>query len=132
MLTLQQRVEEALKAGHKKAELARAAGVQAASVSHWVQGRTLQVSGESAVGLAKLTGWSPEWWLGKTTVKVPVQADSGPPAEPDVDINDPIRAVAKLMPYLTPADQQLVLQRVMALMPAHVSQPSAQPSDVQG
>lgn len=53
------------------------------------------------------------------TVEVPAEHEE----EPEVDISDPIRAVAKLMPYLTPADQQLVLQRVMALMPAHVGPP---------
>lgn len=71
MLTLAQRVDDALKAGYKKAALARAAGVSTAAVSHWAQGRTHQVSGKSASGLAKLTGWSADWWLGQTTVKTP-------------------------------------------------------------
>jgi hypothetical protein len=57
---------------------------------------------------------------GGWTVEVPAEHEE----EPEVDISDPIRAVAKLMPYLTHADQQLVLQRVMALMPTHVGPPA--------
>lgn len=118
MSTLQQRVAEALKAGHKKAHLARAAGVSSASVSHWVQGRTHQVSGESAVGLAKLTGWCAEWWLGKTTVKVPPPAGPAEPPMPPLD--DLVAAVVKIMPRLSRADQQAVLTHAVSMLPEPV------------
>jgi len=53
-------------------------------------------------------------------------APQPPRSEPEVDISDPIQAVSKLMPHLAPADQVLVLQRVMALMPARPAAPVEQ------
>jgi len=62
MLTLSERVELAVKAGFKKADLARAAGRSSAAVAHWARGRTFELGWESAHGVAKLTGWSAQWW----------------------------------------------------------------------
>jgi transcriptional regulator with XRE-family HTH domain len=67
MGTLQQRVEEAVAAGFSLADLARAAGVDSAAVSHWHKGRTKSLKAKSALGLAEFTGRSASWWAeGKT------------------------------------------------------------------
>lgn len=68
MTTLKDRVEEAIALGYGPAELARAAGVDSAAVSHWRKERTKSLRAESALGLAELTGRSAAWWAqGKTT-----------------------------------------------------------------
>lgn len=67
MSTLQARVEEAVAAGYSLADLARAAGVDSAAVSHWHKGRTKSLKAESALRLAEFTGRSAAWWAqGKT------------------------------------------------------------------
>lgn len=63
MSTLKQRITEAVKAGFKKAELARAAGVTSSAVSQWLSSETAQLKSTSAAGLAKHTKWSYEWWV---------------------------------------------------------------------
>lgn len=62
MLTLQERIQQALEAGFTKAQLAKAADVSAAAVSHWVSGGTQKLKAQSAIGLAQLTGWNVKWW----------------------------------------------------------------------
>ena len=63
MSTLQDRAQEAIDAGLKPAQLARAAGVSNAAVSHWLAGRSKALKAESAIGLQKLTGWAADWWI---------------------------------------------------------------------
>ena len=71
MSTLKERVNEALRVGFKRAELARAAGKSHGAVSQWLSEKTRSLKGDSAAGLAELTGRSAAWWVsGKT-------ADSG-------------------------------------------------------
>ena len=52
--TLEDRTMQAIKAGYKPAQLARAAGVDDAAVAHWKAGRTKTLKAKSALGLAKL------------------------------------------------------------------------------
>lgn len=85
MSTLQQRVEEAVAVGFQLADLARAAGVDHAAVSHWHKGRTKSLRAKSALGLAEYTGRSAAWWAqGKTAGagdwKHPQHAPTGRPA----------------------------------------------------
>jgi len=63
MSTLQDRAQEAIDAGFKPAQLARAAGISNAAVSHWLAGRSKALKAESAIGLQKLTGWAADWWI---------------------------------------------------------------------
>ena len=74
--TLEDRTKMAIDAGHKPAQLARAAGVDDAAVAHWKAGRTKTLKAKSALGLAKLTGWSAQWWLDGTGPKMAAQAPS--------------------------------------------------------
>lgn len=68
--TLEDRTLQAIKAGYKPAQLARAAGVDDAAVAHWKAGRTKTLKAKSALGLAKLTSWSAQWWLDGTGPKL--------------------------------------------------------------
>ncbi len=79
MSTLQERVQQALDAGHRPSELARAAKTTAAAVSHWIKGRTKTLSAEAASGLAQLTGWQMDWWI---SGRPPRQVAHGPGQTP--------------------------------------------------
>ena len=69
--TLQERTQQALDAGFKVSQLARAAEVDDAAVSHWKAGRTKSLKAKSALGLATLTGWAAQWWLDGTGPRAP-------------------------------------------------------------
>ena len=73
MSTLQDRALDAVAAGFKPAELARAAGVSNAAVSHWLAGRSKALKAESAIGLHRLTGWDADWWISGKGPKQTVQ-----------------------------------------------------------
>ena len=62
MSTLQDRVEEAIAAGFKPGQLAKATGKTSSAVSQWRSGETKSLSIDSALGLERLTGWRAEWW----------------------------------------------------------------------
>lgn len=74
--TLKERTQIAIDAGHTLAQLARAAGADDAAAAHWKAGRTKTLKAKSALGLAKLTGWSAQWWLDGTGPKIAAQAPS--------------------------------------------------------
>ena len=74
VMALKDRIHEILDAGHTKAGLARAAGVTAASVTHWVTGDTKEIKGETAARLQMATGFSAAWIA---TGKGPKRADQG-------------------------------------------------------
>lgn len=63
MRTLQERVEAAISAGFKVADLAKAAGTTSSAVSQWRSGETKTLKAASLLGLQLLTGWSAEWWM---------------------------------------------------------------------
>lgn len=74
--TLQDRTKQAIDAGYTLAQLARAAGTDDAAAAHWKAGRTKTLKAKSALGLAKLTGWSAQWWLDGTGPKLGAQSPS--------------------------------------------------------
>lgn len=74
--TLEERTNAAIKAGYKLSQLAKAAGVDDAAAAHWKAGRTKTLKARSALGLAKLTGWSAQWWLDGTGPKIAAQPPS--------------------------------------------------------
>lgn len=100
MTTLRDRMAIAMKAGHTPAEMARAAKVQSAAVSHWIAGRSKTLKARSAVGLAELTGWNLEWWL---SGKGPQQATFG---QADGRSTGTPAYLAELAAKLTPAQQE--------------------------
>lgn len=61
-MTLKERVQWAEDHGFSQADMARACGITSGAVSQWKStGKTIR--GDSALALAKLTGWPAEWWL---------------------------------------------------------------------
>lgn len=63
MKTLKERADFAVASGFTVGKLAKAAGKSSSAVSQWRSGETRELKGESAIGLAKLTGWTAEWWI---------------------------------------------------------------------
>jgi len=53
---------QARDAGFTNVQLAKAADVSPAAVSHWFSGSTKELKAQSAIGLAQLTGWNVKWW----------------------------------------------------------------------
>lgn len=85
MLTLKQRAQQALDAGFTNSQLAAAAGVTSGAVSQWLT-TTQKLKAESAIGLAKLTGWRVEWWAeGRGPRGDVAAAVSGSKSEPGQD-----------------------------------------------
>lgn len=79
-MSLKKRVHQAIEAGYKTGEIARAAKVTPSAVSQWLSGNTRSLRAESAVGLQTLTGWSAKWWatgIGPRGVGTPVDGDRG-------------------------------------------------------
>jgi len=62
-IPLKDRVQQAIDAGYTVGQLAKAAGKNSQAVSHWKSGATLTIKADSALGLARLTGWSADWWV---------------------------------------------------------------------
>lgn len=60
-MALKDRIQELLDAGHSKSGLARAAKKNPASVTHWLNGATLEIKSDSAAGLQALTGFNAVW-----------------------------------------------------------------------
>ena len=60
-MALKDRIQELVDAGHKKSQLAKAAGKSPASVTHWLNGETHEIKSDSAAGLQALTGFSAVW-----------------------------------------------------------------------
>lgn len=60
-MALKDRIQELIKAGFKKGQLARAAGKSPAAVTHWLNGETKEIKSDSAAGLQALTGYSSVW-----------------------------------------------------------------------
>lgn len=82
-IPLKQRVQLAIDAGHKVGALAAAAGKKSQAVSQWRSGETKSIMADSAIGLARLTGWSAEWWA---TGKGAREAVTPPP----LPVDDPM------------------------------------------
>lgn len=61
MLTLAQRLQEVLDAGHTRADLARFAGVTEAAVTHWMNGHTRSLKGVTTARLEQRTGFRAAW-----------------------------------------------------------------------
>jgi hypothetical protein len=96
--SLKDRTQQAIDAGHSRADLARAAGVESAAVSHWLAERTKTLKAKSTLGLSRLTGWSAEWWAtgkGPREIAAPPAIDGGTPAY-----------MAELTAKLAPAQQE--------------------------
>jgi hypothetical protein len=63
MSTLRDRAQQAVDAGYRPTDLAKAAGVTSGAVSQWLSGQTKTLKAHAALGLARLTGWPAEWWV---------------------------------------------------------------------
>lgn len=70
MKTLKERTEFAISNGFTVGQLAKAAGCSSSAVSQWKSGGTRDLKADSALGLAKLTGWSAEWWISGKEPKI--------------------------------------------------------------
>lgn len=94
--TLQERVQHVMDAdGFTVGDLARASGKTSSSVSQWLSGLTKTIKSETAIALAKETGYTAEWWA---TGMGPMKRSSGSddPALIDLDSHPdlvPIRTV---------------------------------------
>jgi transcriptional regulator with XRE-family HTH domain len=82
MSTLQDRARQAVAAGFRPVDMARAAGVSAGAVSQWLSGNTRALKAEAALGLARLTGWSAQWWVNGIGLRENPSPKSGPPKDP--------------------------------------------------
>lgn len=60
-VTLKQRLEHAEAMGFRAKDLAAFAGVSSSAAAQW-KTNTKRLKGESALGLARGTGWPVEWW----------------------------------------------------------------------
>ena len=64
---LSERIAEAIKqSGKSKADIARACGVTAASVTFWISGQTKSLKAETALALEQATGYRANWLLSGT------------------------------------------------------------------
>lgn len=87
MVPLSERVQQALDAGWTMSDLARAAGKTSGAASQW-RTTVQRLSGESVAGLARLTGWSTQWWANGVG---PREASPRPP----VDVAQAIAALSE-------------------------------------
>jgi transcriptional regulator with XRE-family HTH domain len=76
MKTLKERTDFAVASGFTVGKLAKAAGKSSSAVSQWRSGETRELKGESAIGLAKLTGWTAEWWISGKEPRIANTTDS--------------------------------------------------------
>jgi hypothetical protein len=92
-VTLQKRVELAIQAGYSVGALAAAAGKKSSAVSQWKSGGVKTIKADSVVGLARLTGWSQEWWA---TGKGPQEVKPGELIQLDEQTQNLVRAFTEL------------------------------------
>ena len=104
MVPLRERVKQAIEAGHSQAALCRATGLTSGAVSQWASGTVKAIKSETAAKLAKLTGWSMDWWA---TGLGPRE----PSAQPVRAMSEHARALADLCDteLTSPADRQYLL-----------------------
>ena len=60
-MALKDRINEIIKAGYSKAEIARAAGKTPSAVTQWLTGETKEIKADSAAGIQAKTGFSAVW-----------------------------------------------------------------------
>lgn len=60
-MALKERIQELLDAGFTRAQLAGAAKLTPAAVTHWMSGGTAELKGPTAAALQALTGYSAAW-----------------------------------------------------------------------
>lgn len=132
--TLEERTLQAIKAGYKPAQLARAAGVDDAAVAHWKAGRTKTLKAKSALGLARMTGWSAQWWLDGTGPKssAPAPLKGGSSVEYLAEVGaqlgavDLERLIAAGEMLLTHGDQLLISMQLVPRVAAPTPAPARQ------
>jgi SOS-response transcriptional repressor LexA len=77
-MALDERIQELVDAGFLRAQIARAAKVSAAAVTHWLNGDSKQIKSEAAAGIQGVTGYSAVWIAtGKGPKKIG-NVDAGP------------------------------------------------------
>jgi phage repressor protein C with HTH and peptisase S24 domain len=94
-MSLADRIKEAMGDTITKAELARAAGVTASAVTHWLNGATHSLSAENADAIERKTGYRASWIIsGKGPKKVfrQVEPDFTGPAAANVIPISPMAA----------------------------------------
>jgi transcriptional regulator with XRE-family HTH domain len=78
MKTLSERITYALaRSGKKQADLVRATGAKASSVTNWIGGRTSNLKGDNLTNAANLLGVNPAW-LASGTGSIDQTDDSWP------------------------------------------------------
>lgn len=106
MVPLRERVKQAIEAGHSQADLCRATGLTSGAVSQWASGAVKAIKSNTAAKLAKLTGWSMDWWATGTGPREPPQAHQAIPP-----LSEHARALAELCDseLTAPSDRQYLL-----------------------